>query len=106
MHQRAKSRAKDRGLDFNITLDDVVIPPVCPVLGIPLQAHTGRSGAYKDSPSLDRIDNNKGYVTGNVQVISQLANAMKGAATIAELHSFADWVNKVYPREDSEITAT
>lgn len=98
MHQRAKQRAKERGMEFDISVDDLVIPDTCPVLGIPLKQNSGRSGAYKNSYSLDRIDNSNGYVKGNVQVISQLANAMKGAASITELQQFADWINRTYPR--------
>jgi len=92
MHQRAKQRSKELGRDFNIEVSDIVIPDVCPVLGIPLNMNCGRSGAYRNSPSLDRIDNTKGYVKGNIQVISQLANAMKCHASNEELHRFAQWI--------------
>lgn len=92
MHQRAKQRCKKSGLEFSISVDDIVIPDVCPILGIKLNMNSGRSGAYKNSPSLDRIDNTKGYTPDNIQVISQLANAMKGAASNDELLAFAKWV--------------
>jgi hypothetical protein len=100
MHQRAKIRAKERGHDFDLEVCDIVIPDTCPVLGIPLKQNSGRSGAYKDSYSLDRIDNSKGYTKDNIQVLSQLANAMKGAASVQELQQFADWVNRTYPRNN------
>lgn len=100
MHQRAKTRAKERGYDFNLEVSDIVIPDTCPVLGIPLKQNSGKSGAYKNSYSLDRINNSKGYVRGNVQVLSQLANAMKGAASVKELQQFADWINRTYPRDN------
>jgi hypothetical protein len=96
MHQRAKIRAKESGLEFTIDVSDVQIPEICPVLGIYMNMNSGRSGAFKNSPSLDRIDNNKGYIKGNVQVISQLANAMKGAASKDELIKFAEWVFRTY----------
>lgn len=92
MHQRAKQRCKQTGRDFNIEVSDIVIPDTCPILGIKLNVNSGKSGAYSDSPSLDRIDNSKGYIKGNVQVISQLANAMKSHASNKELHKFAQWV--------------
>ena len=100
MHQRAKMRCKDTGREFNIEVSDIVIPDVCPVLGIPLNINSGKSGAYRNSPSLDRIDNNKGYTKDNIQVISQLANAMKCHATNEELHKFAQWVISTVPATD------
>lgn len=97
MHQRAKVRAKERGMEFDIEVSDITIPDHCPILGIAVNMNSGRSGAYRNSPSLDRKDNSKGYIKGNIWVVSQLANAMKGAASIEELQKFADWVNQEFP---------
>lgn len=91
MVQRAKRRALVSGLDFDISLEDIVIPDACPILGIPLNMNSGRPGAFKNSPSLDRKDNSKGYTKDNVWVISQQANAMKGASNNCELKRFAEW---------------
>lgn len=91
----AKQRAKQRGIEFTISRDDIVIPTHCPVLGMELRLGVGRSGRQggnPDSPSLDRIDSSRGYVPGNVRVISHLANSMKGAATKEQLRKFAMWV--------------
>jgi predicted nucleic acid-binding Zn-ribbon protein len=97
MHQRAKQRAKDSGREFNLKVEDIVIPDVCPILGIPLNMNSGKSGAYRNSPSLDRIDNSRGYTKDNIQVVSQLANAMKCHATNEELHKFAAWILSKVP---------
>jgi hypothetical protein len=86
----AKTRAKSRGLKFDIELADIFIPGVCPVLGIPLVAGAGKQHA--GSPSIDRIDPTRGYVKGNIQVISFKANTMKQDATPAQLLAFARWV--------------
>ena len=99
MWQRAKQRAKARGQVFSLDVEDIVIPDVCPATGIRLNMNSGKSGAYKNSPSLDRVDNSKGYVKGNVQVLSQCANAMKGAASEEELVRFAEWVLRTYRRD-------
>lgn len=99
MVQRAKERCKKSGVEFDITTDDISIPDYCPVLGIALNMNSGKSGAFKNSPSLDRIDNNRGYTRDNIQVISQMANAMKGGASIEELQMFANWINKLYPQD-------
>jgi len=92
MHQRAKQRCKKSGLEFSIEVEDINIPDMCPILGISLNMNSGKPGAYANSPSLDRIDNTKGYTKDNIWVISQKANAMKGAATEEELLKFAQWV--------------
>jgi hypothetical protein len=93
----AKSRAKSKGIPFDITEDDVVIPTHCPVLGIPIKVNIKSGcGGSKDSISLDRIYPEKGYVKGNIQVMSHLANSMKSSATPEELLKFADWIYKTY----------
>lgn len=95
----ARQRATKRGLEFNIGDDDIVIPEMCPILDIPIVKNiciTIRSGPHNNSPSLDRIDNTKGYIKGNVQVISHQANTMKGSATPEQLIKFAQWVLKTY----------
>lgn len=87
MLRNAKVRANKNGLDFTLNPDNLVIPDICPILQIPL--FTGTKGDYSNSPSLDRIDNTKGYVDGNVAIISSLANSMKNCATIEQLQTFA-----------------
>jgi len=95
----AKRRAKDKKFKFNIEVSDINIPTMCPILDIPiLRVYTEgkKAGPTPNSPSLDRIDNNKGYVKGNVQVISHLANTMKASASPEELVKFARWILKTY----------
>jgi len=88
----SKRRALKLGLDFNLTIEDIIIPKYCPILGIELIRQTNKGRSAKCSPSLDRIDSSKGYVKGNVWVISMLANAMKNEANKEELLQFANWV--------------
>ena len=47
-----------------------------------------------NSPSLDRIDNKKGYVKGNVAVISMRANHVKADGTTAEIAAIADFMRR------------
>lgn len=69
-----------------------ILPPKCPVFGT---AFTERGkGFSRDAPSIDKIDPKKGYVRGNIQVISMFANKMKQDATPAELAAFAKWIIK------------
>ena len=68
--------------------EGVEYPKVCPVLGIELD--WGVSGKQQpNSPSLDRIDPTKGYIPGNVMIMSTLANKMKSDATPEQLKQFS-----------------
>lgn len=98
--QVAKSRAKKRNIEFNITLEDIQLPTHCPILGIPLKCHIDQGAGGKDSSySLDRIDPKKGYIKENIQVISHKANSMKFTANKDELLKFADWIYKEYKND-------
>lgn len=87
LYRGAKKRAKEKGLEFNIEHSDVVITTHCPILGV--EFVQGVKGDYQKSYSLDRIDSSKGYIKGNVRVISMRANTMKNNATYEELMAFA-----------------
>ena len=82
----AKSRAKTNNIEFNINELDIIIPEFCPILGIKLEIAEGR-GPKDNSPSLDRINNNLGYIKGNVRVISFRANSLKKDGTIEEFQA-------------------
>lgn len=85
MLTRIKSRCKIKGIPFDLNLEDIIIPTHCPILGIELTPNHGRSGYFDDSPSLDRIKPEGGYLKGNVRVISNRANMLKSNATVAEM---------------------
>lgn len=82
----AKKRLKGKDLELFIDPSDVIIPANCPLLNIPLVKNIGCSAF--NSATLDRIDNTKGYIKGNVWVISRLANTMKNSATLEEWKIF------------------
>lgn len=86
---RARGSAKERNLEFNLTIEDIVIPDKCPALGIALDS-SAKPRSY-NKPSLDRIDNTKGYVKGNVVVVSWRANVLKRDASIDELSAIASF---------------
>lgn len=83
----ARFRAKRDGLVFEITKEDIIIPKFCPYLGIPIIVGVGK--ATSSSPSIDKIIPDKGYVKGNIEVISKMANTMKYNASPEQLVHFA-----------------
>lgn len=104
----AKSRAKKYNMEFTISLEDIVIPDLCPALGIPLERKIKRPiGITKEekqqgikyrlndnSASLDRIDSTKDYIKGNVWVVSARANRIKNNSTPGELELIAQAVRR------------
>jgi hypothetical protein len=89
MLKGASDRAKAAGFPFDLTPNDINIPSVCPVFGFELRINLGRAGY--NSPALDRIIPSRGYVRGNVQVISHKANMLKSNATAEELFQIAQY---------------
>ena len=101
--KNAKSRAKKKKIPCTITLDDIPsVPEVCPILGIKLTSYKGegKKGLQPDSPTLDRIIPEKGYIPGNIQIISGRANMIKNDATPSELQAVADYVHSCYVQEN------
>jgi len=83
----AKKRAKEFNREYNIELEDIIIPDICPILLIPIQSKIG-NGSGKcsgNSPSVDRVDSSRGYIKGNIRVISLNANRLKQNSTIEQL---------------------
>lgn len=90
---KIKHRCKVNKTEFDITWKDVLPPPTCPVLGLPLH-FTGAKGIFDwNYPSVDRWDNSKGYVCGNVRVISLRANLLKKDATLLELQALVKYMS-------------
>lgn len=96
MWAKARNRARSKGLPCTITPEDIVVPTHCPYLGIPLERAVGNGVATPNSPSLDRIIGELGYVPHNIQVISNLANVMKNSATKDQLITFAHAVLRLH----------
>jgi hypothetical protein len=92
---QAKKTAQTKNLEFDLTIEDIKIPAHCKYLGIELTKILG-SGVVWSNCSIDRIDSSKGYIKGNVEIISRKANSMKNMATEKELIVFAKNILKIY----------
>lgn len=92
---KLKIRCKQKNWDFDLTEEylETIKVDICPVAKTKLN--------YKPSfahdpnrASLDRIDNSKGYVKGNVAWISYRINTNKGDLSIQEILNLAEYVKK------------
>jgi hypothetical protein len=92
-----RARAKREGMVCDLTRDylESIWVDICPIFKTTIKMSHGECLKTLDmetQASLDRIDSSKGYVQGNVQWISKLANTMKNRATKEQLEMFAKWV--------------
>ena len=89
LHNLRRLDAKRKGIEFTITEDylESLWSGYCPMLGIPLIVQSRSDADYNRdfSPSVDRIDPSKGYVPGNVAIVSYRANRIKNDSTLQEL---------------------
>lgn len=91
--QRSKFRAMKKNIPHNITEEDIIIPEYCPILGVKIEMK--RNSKY--GPSIDQIVPGKGYIKGNIQIISRRANYLKSNITPDEVDLLYRWF------EDNDI---
>lgn len=84
--ERARSRARRGNHQFDLDRNDIFVPTICPAVAIPITVGEERAPG---SPSLDRVDPELGYVRGNVRVVSDRANRLKGKRSLATLERLA-----------------
>lgn len=91
--QNARSRAKKYGIPFDLEKSDIVIPSMCPILGIPIKINDKLVSS--NSPTLDRFIPEKGYVKNNINIISHKANTIKSDATVEEIEKVLNWMKNM-----------
>lgn len=89
---RKKQNVKYKHWEWDLDMSDLEWPSHCPILGIELDWFCEKT--QENSPSFDRIDNTKGYVKGNVAIISWRANRIKNNGTSQEHQQIADFLRK------------
>ena len=87
---KVRQRARRKGIECTVTAKDLVFPEFCPVLGIPIFLTAGQF--TDNSPSIDRIDPLRGYVPGNVSIISFRANSIKSYGSAEEHERIAAYM--------------
>jgi hypothetical protein len=98
LYYSAKKRAKKSGIKFNIKIEDIKIPKLCPVLNIELDNRIGVSKDRKprfNAPSLDRINSNLGYIKDNITIMCYKANVLKKDGTSEEHLKVAKFMEKM-----------
>lgn len=93
---KAKERAKRKNLPFNLTTAYVVsiMADKCPVFDEPFVLFGSKTGVDM-TPNIDRIDPSKGYVEGNIAIISAKANRIKSAYQSKDLYKVAQWLEQI-----------
>ena len=90
---KQRGRAKERGIEFSITEKDLELPECCPILDLKLD-YFSHSAAVDNIATIDRIDSSKGYIPGNIQIISFLANRIKSDASIDTLEKVLKYLKE------------
>ena len=107
MVRNSRSRAKRKGLDFNldkqfiVKLNDIQNGK-CAISGIPLNWTVNNNVGKQrvcppDRASLDRIDNTAGYTRNNVQLVVEFANKIKCWYPPGVIYDFCEAVLKNRP---------
>lgn len=97
----ARRRAAELRVPFALDRDDLMpLPQKCPVLGLTLDYSKKASRGARDvSPTLDRVVDSKGYVRGNVRVISHRANRIKNNGTLEEHRAIVKYLERESHRQ-------
>ena len=103
LFRSARARAKSKGREFTITVEDVeaVDTDMCPIMNIPIKRYfmtansNNKNFQRDDSKSLDRIDASKGYIPGNIRIISWRGNSLLKDITIDELKLISDYYHQL-----------
>lgn len=88
--RRKKANAIRCGVEFSVSFGELDWPKYCPVLGLEIDYFSEKRGEC--SPSFDKVDPEKGYVSGNVKIISWRANRIKNDGSADEHLKIAAYI--------------
>ena len=95
--KNAKNRALRENVPFNITLQHLIdiATDECPIFHTPFvwgSSGLGKGKVRENTPQLDKIIPQLGYVKGNIAFLSGKANKMKDNGTMQDHYDIADWI--------------
>jgi len=101
----AKYRAKRKEVPFDLTIDYIlsILPDTCPIFGVGFK-YSGNGKCSDNSPSLDRIVPELGYIEGNVKIISMKANNIKNKYCSDDIYKVAEWLRGIEKDEAWQTT--
>ena len=103
---KLRDKAKNKELDFNI--DSKYLSKIwpedgkCPALKIKMKKGQSNGGGSYDSPSIDRIIPDLGYIKGNIHWVSKLANNIMSSATPDQVIQVGEYFKKIAEGVDNE----
>lgn len=99
IYSRYKTQANERGYDFQIGMELFIslIEGNCWYCGSPPSNKTKRSPEYRYS-GIDRVDNEKQYVFGNVVTCCRACNVSKSVYSAEDFIKRSNAVAKLHPR--------
>ena len=102
---KLKERARNKGIGFDLSGEYLAeIWPedsICPALKIKMEKGTEGVSTFC-SPSIDRINPNLGYIKGNVQWVSFLANLIMSNATADQVIMVGEYFKKITKELENE----
>lgn len=95
----SKSSANARNLEHELTDEDVKLlwelqNGCCYWLGVPLSEDAELPDRHPLKPSLDRLDNSKGYIKDNVVITSTFANLGRSNTTVEDFSEFLNLIQQ------------
>jgi hypothetical protein len=96
--------AKSRNIEFSITIEYawdlfLIQNKKCKLSGLDISLYRHHRNHIRPTASLDRIDNNKGYIVGNVQWVHKHLNICKHTYSNEEFIEICNMVANLHPRE-------
>ena len=103
-------RAIRSELEFDQCLKGIFMdnpPMTCACCGVAFNyASEPSSERQRTSPSIDRVDNTKGYVVGNTQIICWGCNTDKSHLTVERMEQFIAYIKKYIGHMPCEVESS